>query len=61
VNTLVNLLILLLILAIVGGAGYFIHQKFRMPDFVLWIFGCVLMLILVIWLVGGGPRIVVLN
>lgn len=59
-NGLVNLLILLLVLAIVGGAGYFIHQKFRMPDFVLWVFGAVLLLVLVIWLVGGGPRVVVL-
>lgn len=57
-NYVLNLLVFLLVLGIIGGAGWFIIQKFRLPEVALWIFGAILLLFLVFFLAGAGPRVV---
>lgn len=58
-NVLIELIIILVVLAVVGYAAYWICQKFKLPDPVLWVVGAVLLIGLLIFathvIQGGGP------
>lgn len=58
-NLLIELIIVLVVLAVIGYAAYWICAKFKLPEPVLWIVGAVLLVGLLIFaarlLQGGGP------
>jgi hypothetical protein len=57
----VSLLIFLVVLAIVGAVGWWIITKFQLPQPVLWIFGLLLLLALLLYVFGGYGNVAVVR
>ena len=58
-NVLIELLIVIIVLAVIGYAAWWLCVKFKLPDPVLWIVGAILLIGLLIFaarlLQGGAP------
>jgi hypothetical protein len=59
--TVISLLIFLVVLAIVGACGWWIIKKFELPQPVLWVFGLLLLLALLLFVFGGFGNVAVVR